>query len=122
MVSHREVFVVGLTNLPTSHHHTRGGGAVVSIGGDTLPDRVRDKGEYDWCRHACLLERAGDRRGEPDNNVRLLGGELVGKDAQLAAVALPTGMRQRCSPLFMSTATGLPKGGLSSGSPRGPGR
>jgi hypothetical protein len=34
----------------------------------------------------------------------------------------PTGMRQRCSPLFMSMATMLPNGGLSSGNPRGPGK
>ena len=32
----------------------------------------------------------------------------------------PTRMRQRCSPVFMSMATMLPNGGLSSGNPRGP--
>ena len=36
-------------------------------------------------------------------------------------VLRPTGIRQRCSPLFMSMATMLPNGGLSSGRPRGPG-
>ena len=37
------------------------------------------------------------------------------------AMLRPTGIRQRCSPVFMSMATMLANGGFRSGSPRGPG-